>query len=148
MSLRTQRYRLCAARGMSVNEVARLYEVTPHAIRKANREHNLGFGVRHSPRDRDLVAMRDRVEALAAQGKTQTAVSLELRVPMNTIRRWSRAWGVQWARHGGKQRYVDRLRAHLSDKEAEDLLFVTHRRFTYREALGMIGRADLLEMIP
>lgn len=145
---RIEKYRACAARGMSVKETARLHGVTERAVRQANQIHDLGFGVKQCPRDRDLNAMRERVEALASNGKTQTAASLELRVPRDTIKRWSRAWGVRWARRGGKECYADRLRPHVTQSQMDDIMFLRRKSFTYREAVVLIRRPDLLEYLP
>ncbi len=145
---RIDHYRACAARGMSINETARLHGVTPHAVRLANRLHNLGFGVTRAVSDRDLIAMRERVEAMAQQGWSQKAVSIAINVPLNTIKRWTREWGVQWKRQGGKTCYVDRLRQHLTPAQIDDLKLFHRKRFTYREALVLIRRPDLLEYLP
>jgi hypothetical protein len=134
---------------MSIMETARLYQVTPGAVRHANTKHKLGFPVtgRKRPK-RDLTAMRERVEALAAQGKTQMLASLALQVPFNTVKRWSRAWGVQWRKRGGKKAYADRLRPHVTQSQMDDITFLRRKSFTYREAVIAIRRPDLLEFLP
>lgn len=142
MSIRTHRYRLCAARGMSVNEVARLYDVTPHAIRLANRKHNLGFEVRLCRRDRNLVAMRETVEALISQGKGSREIAAALDVPVNTVRRWKRAWGLS------HRPILTLLCERLTPAETDDLLLLKRKGFNYRDAFVAMRREDLLEYLP
>lgn len=148
---RIEKYRACAARGMTIGETARLYQVTASAVRKANITHNLGFPTtgRKQPK-RDLIAMRERMTALAAQGKTRREISAEMQVSPWTITRWRKQWGIQIT---GQSRswimgdWMTRLQPRLTPAEAEDLKFLRKRRFTYREALVSIRRPDLLEMI-
>lgn len=135
---------------MSIAETARLYRVTPHAIRLANRKYNLGFDTRERPRDRDMEEMRSRVEALAAEGMSQTQISNELKVPRCTIKRWCRAWGIKLAtaRPWANGRWMDRLCPHMTPAQVEDVEFLRgKKKFSFREALVTVGRADLLEML-
>ena len=148
---RIEKYRACAARGMSIGETARLYQVTPSAVRHANATHNLGFPTtgRRQPK-RDLTAMRERVEALASQGKTRREISVAMGVSIWTVIRWTRQWDVKItgrSRSWATGDWMTRLQPRLTPEEAEDLKFLRKRRFTYREALVSIRRPDLLEII-
>jgi transposase-like protein len=142
MLRRTERYRLCAARGMSINEVARLYQVTPHAIRLANRTHNLGFSTKRSPRDRDLIAMRERCQGLVAQGKGAAEIAEILEVPVDTVRRWRRTWGLV------HRPVLDVIGDLLTPAERDDLLLLKRKGFNYRDAFVAMRRPDLLEYLP
>jgi hypothetical protein len=146
---RAERYRLCAARGMSVAETARLYDVTTTAIRQMNKRHGLGFDVRPCKRDRDLAAMRERVETLASQGKCRREMSAMLDVPFNTIERWCRQWKVRFADKAGYRKPVmDMVRDRLSPAEIDDLLLLKRKGYTYRDAFQALRRPDLLEFLP
>lgn len=146
---RTERYRLCADRGMSIAEVARVYGVTTSAIRQANRKHRLGFETRPSPRDRNLKAMRERVETLASQGKNRREISVELRVPFKTVIRWCKEWKIGFPHHQGVRKPVlDMVAERITEAERDDLLLLKRKGYTFRDAFVAMRRPDLLEYLP
>ena len=143
---RIDKYRACAAQGMSINDVARLYEVTPHAIRLANRKHNLGFKVRPIQRSRDLTAMRERVEAMRTAGRSCRYISVSLGVPLSTMRWWVKRWGITTFLK--RRPVLEMLGDHLGPSEVDDLRFLKRKRYLMRDALVAINRPDLLEYLP
>lgn len=149
MGVRTYRYAMCAARGMSVTETARLHGVSPQAVRWADQKYGLGFErKRQMDADRDLVACRERLTELVRQDRRVRDIAYLMGVSPWTIKRWCKMWGLNYRQQGGKRPYVEALRPYLTAKEEADLMFVVRRRFTYREALNMIGRPELQELIP
>lgn len=146
---RIEHYRACAARGMSINEVARLYEVTPHAVRQANIKHRLGFQVKPCKRDRNLKDMRERVEALASQSKNRREISVELQVPFKTVIRWCREWRIGFAHcHGIRKPVLDMVAERITDAERNDLLLLKRKGYTFRDAFVALRRPDLLAFLP
>ena len=143
---RIEKYRECAARGMSIGDTARLYGVTLHAVRWANKRHGLGFGFRAQKQGRDLVAVRERVTNLVASGKTRREIAFLMKEPIATVVTWCRRWGLSnpnWT--GGPQPLMPLLEPHLNAQEADDLRLLRRNGYTFRDALVAIKRPDLLE---
>jgi hypothetical protein len=143
---RIEKYRECAARGMSVGDTARLYGVTLHAVRWANKKHNLGFGLRQTKKGRDLIATRERVSNLVAEGKTRREIAFIMKKPIATVVSWCRRWKLtnpNWT--GGRAPLMAMLEPHLTPKEADELRFLRTKGYTFKDALPAIKRPDLLE---
>jgi len=147
---RIEKYRACAARGMTIMETARLYRVTPSAIRHANTTHKLGFPVTgwKQPK-RDMTAMRERLTALAAQGKTRREISVEMQVSADTISRWKKQWGVKIGKYPGfKKPVLSMVQDRLTTTETDDLLLLKRKGYSFRDAFVAMRRPDLLEYLP